>query len=201
MIASGEIPHIANGLKQSPEETRLSVAADMMARAAKTLRLSFNDPEEAISRSVGIITDTGANRRQKAAAQVLALCAKAVDAGNFPPSAIDALQHLLGNAIGFDDEAQQARAMLSRKSRAPKLKEAYNVVLAENPTLTWKGIAKVLTLGVRLQGGQFVKIEYDPDNRIIPIVDGKTFKSISEKTFMQYGERKTEPAYDGLVDG
>lgn len=202
MIASAEIPHIVSGLRQSPQATRIAVAADLMARAGNKLNIGYGDTEEAISHAVGILANGMANRRDNAAANVLALCAKVVEAGEFPDEAIAQLGYLLGDVIGFDDEAQRTRSR-KRRNREPLLKQAFNLIAAANPDQNWKGIYRLLEVGCTLPKGEFVQIQPDTEksNFIIPMVDGKRLKAISEKTFMQYRERKLETANDGLVDG
>ena len=188
MIASKEIPHIVSALRQADNETRLRIAADLMSRATRSLNLKFNCTEEAISLCVGIIANPNANRRDQATAEVLAVCANAVETNEFSVEASSQLGYLLANTVGFDDEAQSTRAKRPRANRTP-LKKAFNEVALAHPLLKSKEVAKMLEAGVKLSTGEFVKIEYDVNGGYIPVIDGKKLRPIAESTFIQYREK------------
>ena len=185
MIPSTEIPHIVSALRQTDNKTRVRIATDLMSRAKSFLNLQFGCPEEAISLCVGIISNPDINRREQATAQVLALCANAVEKNVFSVEASSQLGYLLGNSVGFDDEAQSTRAKRPRANRTP-LKKAFNVVALAHPNWKTKDIAKKLEVGVNLPTGEFVKIEYDVKGKFIPVVNGERLASICPKTFSQY---------------
>lgn len=98
---------------------------------------------------------------------------------------------LIYQMAGLDSDAQTNRAKLSRAKRKSPLEEAFNEVLSSNPGWQWKDVANKLSKGgVTISNGQFVEIEFEGEDRIVPIVDNKRLKPIAPKTFMQYRAKK-----------
>lgn len=139
-----------------------------MMRAAAALNLvdwDAEDTEHSISISVGIIADGNASRRQLAAANLLALCAKIGEAAEFPSEAIEQIGDELSELVGFDDEAQRSRAKLPRQRRL-WVRDAVREVVSSSPKIQWKELERRLEIGCILGSGELVKIQI-VDPRII----------------------------------
>lgn len=145
-----------------------------------------------------LANDRATPAMKETAATLKDICERDLN-GELPNNVI--IGGLIVELAGLYRDGQRHNASKSRESRTPKLKQAFNLILAINPRMNWKQIEREIAKGTILPTGEFVQIKRDAANRIIPIIDGKPCKPVSEKTFMQYRERTPEPANDGLFDG
>lgn len=192
---SEKIPYLISQLRQTQGQQQTNLLRDMAREAGSLLKLGedwdISDTECNISLAVNIVAEKKGSKRQQAAAQVLALCSKLIEAEDRYPDAIEQLREHLYGSVGFNDVAQSERAKLPRK-RQIWLREAVRILAKDRIKQSFSELMKSLEAGVTLADGEFVIIEVCRFSGKIEstttVVEGETpqRRSVSEKTIRCY---------------